>query len=279
VSIKWMTKVWDEALALQGTPLIVLLCIADHAQDDTGEAWPSIARICHRTRRSERAVFRALDTIEEAGWVERVARPGQSNIYRMIDPATPVASVTPAESAPLSPASPTPVTSVTPPLSPAAPRTIREPSVTQDAAPSPTEPPSEVDAAAAVSHGVTPATVPVVLQRKLQQMGVTDGTVWSQAWASVTSLDWPEFAAAEADRFPEEHLMLHLLAQQEQGRDPSATRWVRFYIEDRNRRIRTIEGQIEQEARMSETPQEREDRLNKRLPPVWEPTATIEERA
>jgi hypothetical protein len=130
-----------------------------------------------------------------------------------------------------------------------------------------------------VSHGVTPATVPVVLQRKLQQMGVTDGTVWSQAWASVTSLDWPEFAAAEADRFPEEHLMLHLLAQQEQGRDPSATRWVRFYIEDRNRRIRTIEGQIEQEARMSETPQEREDRLNKRLPPVWEPTATIEERA
>jgi hypothetical protein len=120
-------------------------------------------------------------------------------------------------------------------------------------------------------------TLPVVLRRKLQDMGVTEGTVWETAWSSAMSLEWPEFAAAEQQRFPEEHLMLHLMAQQEQGRAPTASRWMRFYIEDRQRRITIIAGQIESLARAAETPQEREDRQNKALPPVWEPAAATGE--
>lgn len=265
-----MTKVWDEALELQGTPLIVLLCIADHAQDETGEAWPSIARICHRTRRSERSVYEALQVIEDAGWVERVARPGRSNVYRLTDP-TPAADRTPAESAPLRETAPTPAVDRTPPLRETAPITIKEP-------------PSESPAAAATATGTPvlevpvqeaasrdsgqPVTIPMVLQRKLRDMGVVDGATWTTAWQAAVSLEWPEWAQSEADRFPEEHLMLHLLAQQEQGRTPSPSRWMRFYVEDRSRRVAIIAGQMEQEARMAESPQEREDRLNRRLPPV-----------
>lgn len=120
-------------------------------------------------------------------------------------------------------------------------------------------------------------TLPMVLRRKLQDMGVTNGATWETAWQSATSLEWPDFALTEQQRFPEEHLMLHLMAQQEQGREPSATRWMRFYIEDRQRRITIIAGQIESLARAAETPQEREDRQNKALPPVWEPAAATGE--
>lgn len=260
-----MTKVWDEATELEGTALLVALCIADHAQDETGEAWPSIARIAHRVRRSERAVFRALDEIESAGWVERVQRPGQSTVYRMRTPDT---SVTPADSAPLTPASPTPAVDVTPPLTPASPITIREPSLEPDAAGSPTQEVPVVEAAAAVTYVTRP--FPTTAQRRLIDLGVTDGSPWQSAWATAVSLEWPDFAQMEADRFPEEHLALHLLAQAEQRRDPTASRWLRFYIEDRNRRIQIIAGQLEQEARMVETPQEREDRQNRALPPKWD---------
>lgn len=292
MSLKWMTKVWDEALAVQGTPLVVLLCIADHAQDDTGEAWPSIARIAHRTRRSERAVFKALGVIEEAGWIERINRPGHSTVYRMLDPLTPDATFTPARSSPLTPASPTPDATFTPPLTPRSPITTNEPPMNDDpsvvdgdgATTQEVTNPHSVGGAAAVSHSVTPpATVPVVLQRKLRDMGVNDGTAWTSAWQTATSVVWPDFAAFEAEHFPEEHLMLHLLQQQDRGQAISPSRWLRFFLEDRQRRIAVIAGQIEQEARMSETPQEREDRLNRRLPPIWpdepRPAATTGEKS
>lgn len=122
-------------------------------------------------------------------------------------------------------------------------------------------------------------TVPMVLQRRLRDMGVVDGTQWTTAWQAATGLDWPEFAESEAERYPEEHLTLHLMAQQEQGRTPSPSRWMRFYIEDRNRRIQVIAANIEQEKQMRETPQEREDRLNRRLPPDWGAPAAAPEAA
>jgi hypothetical protein len=143
--------------------------------------------------------------------------------------------------------------------------------------------PHSVGGAAAVSHSVTPTTIPVVLQRRLRDMGVVDGTAWTSAWQAATSVEWPEFAAFEAEHFPEEHLMLHLLQQQDRGQAISPSRWLRFFLEDRQRRITAIAGQIEQEARMSETPQEREDRLNRRLPPIWpdepRPAATTGEKS
>src|SRR5690242_15794455 len=81
VSIKWMTAIWDDATEVSGTELMVLLVIADHAGDDNAEAWPSVARLAQRTRRSERSVQEALASLEQAGWLTRTMRPGHSTLY------------------------------------------------------------------------------------------------------------------------------------------------------------------------------------------------------
>jgi hypothetical protein len=255
-----MTAVWDEATELEGTSLLVALCIADHAQDESGEAWPSVARICARVRRSERAVFRALETIEEAGWVERITRPGQSNVYRLHRP-TPATSDTPAESAPLSPASPTPDASVTPPLPPASPITIKEPPLEPDAAP------DQVgrEPAAAVSQ-VCDRPFPIVEQRKLVSwfsVPATSGPAWEAAWEAAIGI-----TSTDVEYDPQAHLAIYLSRCREERRQPRSDLWLRFFIEDRAKHIVVLREEAEMVDHHHETPQEREDRMNKPLPPA-----------
>lgn len=272
MSIRWMTKVWDEALELEGTPLLVALCIADHAQDESGEAWPSVARIASRVRVTERAVYRALQTVEEAGWVERVARPGQSNIYRMVTP-TPDASVTPEQMSPLTPASPTPDASVTPPLTPASPRTIREPSLEPDAAGDlRTEVTSSSDDEVS-SDGLSRVRdirpFPVVEQRKLVTWFTVNDPAAQEAWeASWRAAEGIAVSHAELDYDPQDHLAIYLSRCREERRRPRSDLWLRFFIEDRAKHIQVLREEAEQIDHHHETPQEREDRLNRRLPPA-----------
>ena len=50
MSIKLMSEIWDnEDPGLSGSRLNILLCLADHANDD-GVCWPSIPRIAKRVR-------------------------------------------------------------------------------------------------------------------------------------------------------------------------------------------------------------------------------------
>lgn len=90
VSIKVMNRVWDFSRAA-GTPLLVLLCLADWA-DDNGECWPSIATIATKCRlkddRHVRRVIRSLVQIDEVVIIEggghSSARGGmRSNRYRI----------------------------------------------------------------------------------------------------------------------------------------------------------------------------------------------------
>lgn len=61
-----MTWVWQHSLA-DGTVRLVLLAIADSANDDGLDAWPSMSRLCQKTRLSERTVRRSIRELEQLG--------------------------------------------------------------------------------------------------------------------------------------------------------------------------------------------------------------------
>lgn len=73
MSIRVMTFVWDARLPT--AEKIVLLVIADHANDDGSNAWPSIATIARKASMSERSVQRHIKSLEQAG-VLRVEQQG-----------------------------------------------------------------------------------------------------------------------------------------------------------------------------------------------------------
>jgi len=74
---------------LRGTELIVALCIAVHADNETRQAWPGIERLARMTRRSRRAVYRAISGLRRKGILEiikggasRFGSPGDLYVFR-----------------------------------------------------------------------------------------------------------------------------------------------------------------------------------------------------
>ncbi|GAA1315673.1 helix-turn-helix domain-containing protein [Saccharothrix xinjiangensis] len=66
MSIRVMTWVWEHAEAA-GTDLLLLLAIADSADDQGRNAWPSIADLSRKTRLDERTVQRRLKRLHDQG--------------------------------------------------------------------------------------------------------------------------------------------------------------------------------------------------------------------
>lgn len=66
MSVAVMTWVWRCSRA-QGVDRFVLLAIADSANDEGTDAWPSLARLVQKTGLSERTVRRAIRACEELG--------------------------------------------------------------------------------------------------------------------------------------------------------------------------------------------------------------------
>jgi hypothetical protein len=87
VSVKIMAMVWD-ASDLSPTHRLILLSLADHANDD-GVCYPSIARLCRRTGLSERAARGAVASLCKAGWlrIDRNAGPRGCNVFTVSTPA------------------------------------------------------------------------------------------------------------------------------------------------------------------------------------------------
>lgn len=84
-----MEWVWNHSSARDGQ-LLVLLAIADNANHEGDNAFPSIAELSRKSRLSERGVRYALRGLEEAGCVvtSPQAGPGGCNRYRVVmDPA------------------------------------------------------------------------------------------------------------------------------------------------------------------------------------------------
>lgn len=69
MSIRVMTQVWD-AENVKPHELLVMLVLADHASDDGTNAWPAVATIAKKVRRTPRSVQQTLKELRERGLIE-----------------------------------------------------------------------------------------------------------------------------------------------------------------------------------------------------------------
>ena len=84
MSIRVMSQIWS-ASAQQGTLLLMLLALADFANDD-GVAWPSVPALARKCRVSERQARRLLRDLEAAGEIVSEAGSGRKHTssYQLI---------------------------------------------------------------------------------------------------------------------------------------------------------------------------------------------------
>lgn len=83
MSIKLMSEIWDnEDPGLSGSRLNILLCLADHANDD-GVCWPSIPRIAKRVRIDRNNVMDHIKALTKSGYLAVEHRNGTSNVYKV----------------------------------------------------------------------------------------------------------------------------------------------------------------------------------------------------
>jgi DNA-binding MarR family transcriptional regulator len=64
---------------------LVLLALADHANDAGGDCWPSVKTIAAEMRIGKRSVIRSLQKLETDGWitVEKRGKDHRANSYRI----------------------------------------------------------------------------------------------------------------------------------------------------------------------------------------------------
>jgi hypothetical protein len=258
------TPHWLLATDLSDGALRVYAALGMYADYRTGKgAFPSVATLRAATRMSDSTVRRHLRDLLAVGAIERHERfrengsQTSSEVWLIADPpvisdsprsnltAPPVKSDTPITRAPLPTTSPTDV--------------VEDHSL--GAPITPTVPNSE--------SLERPTGLPLVRRRELLNAGVTeDGLAqWEQAWTTVTSMQWPEWAQMEADLFPDDHLAAHVSKTAERGFRLSPSKWIEFFIDDRQRQIGYVRARLDQEARIAEDPAEREARQNRHLPP------------
>lgn len=86
MSVKIMSQVWEDE-SLTGTEKLILLSLADHANDE-GVCYPSIARLVRRTGFSERAIQGAIKRLCDGGRLEinPNAGPKGCNVFRIKPP-------------------------------------------------------------------------------------------------------------------------------------------------------------------------------------------------
>jgi hypothetical protein len=87
VSNRCQTWVFDHS-EVTGNDRLVLLALADEANDDGTNAYPSIDRLAHKARANKRTTLRSIQRLEEAGAI-RVQRPerkgrGRFNTYVVV---------------------------------------------------------------------------------------------------------------------------------------------------------------------------------------------------
>ena len=79
MSISLMTDVWK--LTLQAPRKMVLLALADNANDEGTDCWPSVGKLVEKCSMSERAVQGHLAALEDDGYIKRHERLGRSNKF------------------------------------------------------------------------------------------------------------------------------------------------------------------------------------------------------
>lgn len=107
MSVRCSKRVWDESKH-SGTELLMLLAIADFADDD-GNAYPSVTTLAKKCRTTARHANRLLVALRDSGELEIRLHEGPrgANRYRIaFEGMTPTSPLT--HTSPLTPASPTP---------------------------------------------------------------------------------------------------------------------------------------------------------------------------
>jgi len=79
MSISLMTDVWR--LPLQASRKMVLLALADNANDEGTDCWPSIGKLVEKCSMSERSIQVHLSGLEDGGYIKRHERLGRSNKF------------------------------------------------------------------------------------------------------------------------------------------------------------------------------------------------------
>jgi len=93
MSVKAIAEVWEKSEAT-GTALVLMLAIADHMNESTGTAWPSLDRLARYARVSRRRVMANINRLIESGELVRMSGgmgPGNTNEYRIALPSNPIA--------------------------------------------------------------------------------------------------------------------------------------------------------------------------------------------
>jgi hypothetical protein len=70
------------ASGLKGKVYTTLLVLAHHADDDTGQCWPSRSAIAFRARQSTRTTTWAIGELEKAGWISVAIQAGRRGCNR-----------------------------------------------------------------------------------------------------------------------------------------------------------------------------------------------------
>jgi hypothetical protein len=85
MSIRVMTSVWDDARTQAHSELLVLLALADWANDE-GHCWPTISALATKARLSERAVQQILGRLAATGRIRRIqgGGRGRANQYQVV---------------------------------------------------------------------------------------------------------------------------------------------------------------------------------------------------
>jgi hypothetical protein len=80
-----MTSVWDDLRTQAHSELLVLLALADWANDD-GYCWPTISALASKARLSERAVQQILGRLTTTGRIRRMqgGGRGRANRYQVV---------------------------------------------------------------------------------------------------------------------------------------------------------------------------------------------------
>jgi hypothetical protein len=83
----FLDQVWTNA-NLTSTQKPVALSLADHADNNTGECWPSIKRIADRCSLSDRGVQKAIVALVTLGVISVAEKAGKNgvNVYRFSSP-------------------------------------------------------------------------------------------------------------------------------------------------------------------------------------------------
>lgn len=85
MSVALMQEVWWHHLGLSGGKLLLMLALADNADEVSRACWPSVPYLARKTRMSDRQVYRLLLTLEREGRisVRRGAGPKRTSVFTL----------------------------------------------------------------------------------------------------------------------------------------------------------------------------------------------------